>query len=111
MSKYTPGPWKVTCYPNGYGVYQIYRARKRQRAKMVGPQMPVDMSYGVMEDGETEANIQLITTAPIMRENLQYIERQIADNNLESLNEDDIISINITVRAAKDICKIMADTC
>ncbi|KKL48002.1 hypothetical protein LCGC14_2329850 [marine sediment metagenome] len=51
----------------------------------------------------------LIAAAPTIFEHLRYIESAISTYCLANLDEDEVISINITVKAAKDLVKTITN--
>ena len=67
------------------------------------------MVYSEIGSGETianintEANARLIAVAPELLAELTYIDYAIGTGLKRDLNNDDIIEISITVKAARDI--------
>ena len=94
MNKFTPGPWAFTTNNN-----EPWIGSDTEEGGLICPKP------------EKEADARLIAKAPVMLENLKYIEYAFSIYELATLDDEEILPINITVKAAKDISKIMLDLC
>lgn len=117
--KHTPGPWEVTGHNKLFIEplsLKCHYDELHETCQHCNVTKHIDINNGSQiytsrSKKEAQANARLIAKAPVMLENLKYIEYAFSIYELATLDNEEILSINITVKAAKDISKIMLDLC
>ena len=102
--KHTPGPWKID-YNGSVGHVKSISNKEDHTPTVARYDIGVNLGYRLRPYNEQKANGYLIAAAPEMLEHLKKIEIALSEYEIASIDNDEIIDIRITGKAAKAIIK------